>query len=796
MAKAKEFKISKVLFEQFPSLQIAVLKLKDLDNKNSNPKIITKLRKLELEIREKYNSDSLSNLPEIQTWREAYSSFGAKPKKYKSSIEALLRRVIAGEEIPNINPLVDAYNYISLKYLLPLGADDLDKITESINLTYTSGEEKFTVIGSEETKQVNRGEVAYKMGDKTILCRRWNWREGDQTKITNESKNAIIYLESLLEDKSVLKKAVSELQKLLGGEVVVLNNNNNQLDLNKMQTSSIDFNEFHELTEKSKEDNSQKKSSEKNKNQTQKIKPPFPLYHWADVTAHKVICEKGDKERYTVAAGITPSGVVHIGNFREIITNELVKRALEYRGKKVRFLYSWDDFDVFRKVPKGMPKQDELQKELRKAIVDVFDPYGKTESYARHNQIPVEEDVKKVGIECEFIYQSKAYREGKYAKGIYHALHNTEKIKKHLNKHRKEDLPEDWLPIAVFSKFDGTDNVQNLRYDSKWTVSYEVANGSTESVNFKDGGDVKLKWRVDWPMRWDFENVDFEPGGKDHSTKGGSFDTGKDIIQDLWDRDAPTYIMYDFINVKGQTGKMSSSQGNVMTVSDLLKVYTPELLRYLFAGTRPNTEFSISFDVDVFKVYEDFDKCERIYFNIEKAKNDKEEAKQKRIYELSAVKEVSKSIPYQPGFRHLSTILQIHQLDINKTIANLEAELKNDFDKSRLRERTECVKYWLENYAPEEFTFTVQDECQVTLVKEEVEILHQLAKKLQEKEWSDKELHEEIYLLCTNNNFPHKEFFQLAYKVLINKDQGPKLASFILEIGRSQVADLLSKLYI
>ena len=75
--------------------------------------------------------------------------------------------------------------------------------------------------------------------------------------------------------------------------------------------------------------------------------------HWADLTAERVIREKGNKKQYVCAAGITPSGIVHIGNFREIITVDLVKRALEKRGKKVRFIYSWDDYDVFRKVPKN-----------------------------------------------------------------------------------------------------------------------------------------------------------------------------------------------------------------------------------------------------------------------------------------------------------------------------------------------------------------------------------------------------------------------------------------------------------
>ncbi|MBR5927173.1 MAG: hypothetical protein IKZ79_01840, partial [Spirochaetia bacterium] len=91
--------------------------------------------------------------------------------------------------------------------------------------------------------------------------------------------------------------------------------------------------------------------------------------HWADITADKIIRERKQflndkKTKYVCASGITPSGTVHIGNFREIISVELVVRALRQKGADVRFIYSWDDYDVFRKVPKNMPKQEELEKYL------------------------------------------------------------------------------------------------------------------------------------------------------------------------------------------------------------------------------------------------------------------------------------------------------------------------------------------------------------------------------------------------------------------------------------------------
>ena len=116
---------------------------------------------------------------------------------------------------------------------------------------------------------------------------------------------------------------------------------------------------------------------------------------WPDVVVKRIIAEKGDKKKYVCAAGITPSGVVHIGNFREIITVELVVRALREAGKEVRFIYSWDDYDVFRKVPKGMPKQDMLKKHLRYPIVDIPDPHGEEESYGNTTNLVLSPELRR-----------------------------------------------------------------------------------------------------------------------------------------------------------------------------------------------------------------------------------------------------------------------------------------------------------------------------------------------------------------------------------------------------------------
>jgi lysyl-tRNA synthetase class 1 len=347
-------------------------------------------------------------------------------------------------------------------------------------------------------------------------------------------------------------------------------------------------------------------------------------FHWADETADKIIREKGEKELYTCASGITPSGTVHIGNFREIISVDLVARALRDKGKKVRFIYSWDDYDVYRTVPLTMPKQDELKNYLRFPITLVPDPWGRDESYARHHETDVESDLPRVGIFPEFLYQAENYRAGTYAAGIRRALEHREKLQAILDKYRDEDhkIQGTWWPVSVFCGACSRDDTEVEGWDGNWMLSYRCnLCGAAESTDIRNAKGIKLGWRVDWPMRWEYEKVDFEPAGKDHHSQGGSFDTARHVCREVYGWDAPVTFRYDFIGIKGSAGKMSSSSGKVINLEDLLRVYTPETARYLFAGTRPNTEFTISFDLDVIKINEDYDRTERIAWNTEPAKD-------------------------------------------------------------------------------------------------------------------------------------------------------------------------------
>lgn len=360
-----------------------------------------------------------------------------------------------------------------------------------------------------------------------------------------------------------------------------------------------------------------------------KSKSNYENVHWADNSAFRVLNSYPDKDVYTVASGVTPSGIVHVGHFREIISSELVRRALERKGKKTKFLYSWDSYDAFRKVPKNIPER--WDKNLRLPDSEVADPWKCHDSYAEHWMQLAEEALEIFNFPIEFQRQHNLQTTGMYADEIKKALVNREKIRPLLDKYRKTPLVKDWFPLTLYCEKCGKDTTSISNYDEEYSLDYECECGKKNSINFKETPIVKLAWRLDWPMRWKYYDVHFEPCGKDHASVGGSWTTGKDIIKAVWDIEGPIDTFYTNVRMKGQGGKVSSSSGNGATLHDVLEVYTPELVIFLFAGTRPNAEFDISFDVDVIKIYEDFDKVERLYYGLENEKNPKKLATQKEF---------------------------------------------------------------------------------------------------------------------------------------------------------------------
>lgn len=215
----KKFRIEKEFLDIFPEARLGILVCHGIDNRiKEQDKYAVYLKdSVSLAARHIENPEFTEN-PVIRRWRDAFYKFKTK-KGARCSIEALLKRVSKGGEIGPINPLVDIYNGLSLKYGIPVGGEDIDKFEENVRLTLASGDEEFMTLGSEKSEPPSPGEIVYK-DDAGAICRCFNWREAVRTMLTEETTNAFMCIETLSkEELPVLEEALEELKNLIEKEL-------------------------------------------------------------------------------------------------------------------------------------------------------------------------------------------------------------------------------------------------------------------------------------------------------------------------------------------------------------------------------------------------------------------------------------------------------------------------------------------------------------------------------------------------------------------------------------------------
>jgi len=229
-----KFKVNPKIFEDFNQPVIGVIIAAGINNQNDNLQIQKLLREAEVNLRKQLNNVEISEHSHIAPWRETYRKFGSNPRDFRCSAEALTKVVLRGSEIKKISPLVDLYNLISIKYILPVGAEDLDKMQGDLELTFANGDEDYTPLGEQENDPPQKGEVIYR-DEIGVICRRWNWREGDRTKITKITKNAVVVLESIasIPIKEAVEELASLIKKYCGGQISVfyLDKDSQEIDL-------------------------------------------------------------------------------------------------------------------------------------------------------------------------------------------------------------------------------------------------------------------------------------------------------------------------------------------------------------------------------------------------------------------------------------------------------------------------------------------------------------------------------------------------------------------------------------
>lgn len=217
-------RVTNDIFDKFPEVVLGVVIAHGIDNSGEDAAILRQLRDEEERIRKSLAGAQITEHPHIAPWREAYRAFGAKPKDYPSSIENLVRRVLKGHAVPHVNTLVDAYNAVSLRWIVPVGGEDLGAIRGDVLLTHAgTSEAAVQLLGEPEPRAPHAGEVIYK-DDAGAICRRWNWKEADRTKLTAATRHAFLVIEGLPPvGRSQVETATDDLAHLVragcGGQV-------------------------------------------------------------------------------------------------------------------------------------------------------------------------------------------------------------------------------------------------------------------------------------------------------------------------------------------------------------------------------------------------------------------------------------------------------------------------------------------------------------------------------------------------------------------------------------------------
>lgn len=525
---------------------------------------------------------------------------------------------------------------------------------------------------------------------------------------------------------------------------------------------------------------------------------------WADQLANKIINRK--KFHYTdekipkfkefvVKTSASLSGVLHIGRLSDTIRSSSVRLALKDAGVKTTLIWVAEDMDPLRKVPKGVPES--YKKYIGMPVTDIPDPKGSEESYADSHKREYFKVIDEfVDTKMDKYSMREEYKKGHFKEYIKNILNKIEVIKEIQNKYRTNPLPEDWFPWTPICENCGKIATPSITKIEEGAVHYECKDYSFEKtkaegcshkgINDPLKGQGKLMWKSEWASQWARWKVCSEGAGKEYQVPNSAWWVNAEIVEKVHNFPMPEPIFYEHLVIDGV--KMSASLGNIVYPKDWLEVASPELLRLMYNKRLMKTR-SFSWK-DLPKMWDEYDRYKLIYLGEKKTGNKKEDAHTKRLFEFSHGKKIEE--PIEMAFSHGLIVAQVFEKeqDIIKSLEKTGHYSQKH--KKSIFNRIEKAKKWIEKYAPEDMKFEIQKTVPkgLNLTDKQKKALHEIAKIL-DKDWDEKTLYEEFYSICKRIDITPKELFEAGYKVLLNKERGPKLAPFILAIGKEGVVRIL-----
>jgi len=458
----------------------------------------------------------------------------------------------------------------------------------------------------------------------------------------------------------------------------------------------------------------------------------------------------------------TPSGTVHMGGLKGPIIHDVLFKIIKEQGRKVKYTFGFDDMDPIDGLPKELEKTH--RKYMGVPIANVPSPDGKG-SFGDYFGKEMLDLFTKLDIQAEVYQASDYYRKGIYNRAIKFVLDHAEEVRRVYSTLYQKKIASNWFPFQVIcSRCGKLGTTKVVSWDGK-EVSYECQEnlvkwakgcGKRGKISPFDGNG-KMPYKVEWAAKWWTFGVTVEGAGKDHMSKGGTYDVAKKILMDVFKGKPPLSFSYEFFLYDGK--KMSSSKGLGLTGKELLALLPPQLVRFLMIKTPPNQalEFNPS-RTDIIP---------RLYDEYQKAAESKEDYLQ-RSYLFSQI-----DTDLKPLKMRFSQLVQLIQMP-NK---------QEEIEKKGLSQWVTYAKTWLKNYAPEsekfEFKKNISEETK-KFSKKQKEFLDKVAEELK-KDWEAREFQEKLYEWAKEISLSSNEAFKAIYISLIGKDHGPKAAWLILE---------------
>jgi lysyl-tRNA synthetase class 1 len=485
-----------------------------------------------------------------------------------------------------------------------------------------------------------------------------------------------------------------------------------------------------------------------------------------------------------ISSGGSPSGTYHLGHMRELVTCDAVLLELQRRGRTARHIYFVDDLDAMRKVPSNIPA--EWEQYLGMPICDIPSPDGTPDlSYADYFLQGLKDSCEALNVDVEFVRSSPKYRSGWFVPAIELCLEHLPEIRSALETVSNRKLDPNWTPIQVLEK-GRLKNRRFLHIDTEAKIiQYEDTDGQTQSVHYNKG-EVKLDWRLDWPARWWKLGVNVEPFGREHASAGGSYDTGVQLMKDVYKADPPFPIGYDSIHMVGDTKKMSASKGTAISALEAVQIMPAEAVRYFILRSPLNKLLFFDPAEGVVKLVDEFAALA--------AKADPTESEKALLH---ATTRGNASVISRVPFSHLVASYQASLKDTAKTIAVIkrtEHAKTAEEDAEVIAAELRFIDGWLQKRAPEEVKFSLLEQVDKSQFTDHEQTFltglgNAIAKAPENADgaW----FHEAIYAFKEPTGMAPKEMFSTLYRAIIGKTYGPRAGWFLSILPRQWLVQRL-----